>query len=74
MTKRYFILRDGRQAGPYTVDRLQELRITPETRVWDEEAFNWVPAASVSDLQDILAQPVQAPVAPRGGLFSWLRT
>ena len=70
-TKRYFIIREGRQAGPYTAAKLRELAITPETRVWDEVAFDWVAAADMDALKDVVAQPDE-PRAPRG-LLSWLR-
>jgi hypothetical protein len=69
--KRYFIIREGRQIGPYSVAKLRELAITPETRVWSEEAFNWVAAASMDELKDVLVQPEQPPA--HRGILQWLR-
>ena len=69
-TKRYFIMRDGRQAGPFTVEQLAGVTITPETAVWNEEAFDWKRADTFQELKMVLGQP--PPVVHRGPLH-WLR-
>ena len=45
--KRYFILRDGRQAGPYTVEQLRTMNLNPGTSVWNEKVFDWVKAGTI---------------------------
>lgn len=65
--KRYFILRDNRQAGPFTIMQLRGAGLRPETLVWNEEAFGWKKAATLAELQEFLAEP--APVKPRRGLL-----
>lgn len=65
--KRYFILRDNRQAGPFTIMQLRGAGLRPETLVWNEEAFGWEKAATLAELQEFLAEP--APVKPRRSLL-----
>lgn len=60
-TKRYFFIREGRQVGPLTKAKLRELAITPETRVWDDEAFDRLAAGGMEELKDVVAHPVQPP-------------
>lgn len=72
MERRYFIMREGRQAGPYTKARLRELRLDPQTRVWVEERFDWVRADSVAELSDVLAATPAEVAEP--GFLRWLFT
>lgn len=64
--KRYFILRDGRQAGPYTVEQLRTMNLNPGTSVWNEKVFDWVKARTIDELKEVLAEP--APPARQRGL------
>lgn len=65
--KRYFIMRDRRQSGPFTIVQLRGAGLRPETLVWNEEAFDWEKAATLAELKELLAEP--APVKPRRGLL-----
>ena len=69
--KRYFILREGRQDGPYTVAALREVGITPDTRVWDEEKFDWVAASTLAELDEVASRPL--PPGPPRRLLAWLK-
>lgn len=69
--KRYFISRNGRQAGPFTKEELRALNIRADTSVWSEEAFDWKRAETFAELQDVLnAQP---PAVVHRGPLHWLR-
>jgi hypothetical protein len=50
-----YIIENGQQRGPYTIDQLRYMRITPDTVVWMEGMYNWAKASDVPELKDILA-------------------
>ena len=63
-----YIIENGQQRGPYTIDQLRYMRITPDTEVWMEGMYNWVKASDVPELKDILAaqeQTYQAQAGPQ---------
>ena len=49
---KYYIAKDGKPEGPYTVEELKVLNISKSTLVWNEELKNWTPAGNVSELQE----------------------
>ncbi len=53
----YYIIENGQQSGPYTVDQLSSRGITPDTNVWTDGMTNWVPASQVYELQSIVQNP-----------------
>lgn len=55
MNTQYFIIIDGQQQGPYPKEILRIQGMTPETLVWREGLESWVPASSVPELAEILA-------------------
>ena len=57
MEKRYFISKQGRQAGPFTKDELRAQQLGPHTPVWHEERFAWVDAGTVEELVDLFQGP-----------------
>ena len=66
----YFIYKDNKQQGPYTIGQLAEMGITSETLVWNESMKQWTPAWQVAELKDVLAAkaattPAPPPVQPR---------
>lgn len=51
----YFIIdNNGKQAGPYSLEQLAQLAITPETLVWAQGMTDWTPAWKVEELKTTL--------------------
>ena len=42
---KYWIYRDGLQRGPFTIEELADMNLTPDTPVWYEGLDNWITAA-----------------------------
>ena len=59
--KQYYIIRNDQQAGPYTIEELSRLALTPETIVWTEGMADWAPAREVSELQELLTPSAPTP-------------
>ena len=55
MGKYYFVIIDGQQNGPFSVEELQQKGITPETYVWREGFSDWVKASTVAELATLFA-------------------
>lgn len=51
---KYWIHRDGLQRGPYTIEELSEMHLTPDTPVWYEGLDNWITAAESPGLAPLL--------------------
>lgn len=51
----YFIFKEKRQQGPFTLDQLAGIGISSETLVWREGMAQWTPAWQIDELKDILA-------------------
>lgn len=61
-TKKYLIIVNGQQQGPFTIDALRSQHISPNTFVWTYGMSNWMPASQVSELQSLfVTQPVNRP-------------
>lgn len=52
--KKYFIIINGQQSGPFSLEELFDRHITSETLVWAEGMQNWTPAWEIEELKDIL--------------------
>jgi len=50
----FYIIKNGKQEGPYTIDQLATMGITPETNVWAEGMDDWRQAGEVPELTTIL--------------------
>ena len=57
----YYIIRNEQQAGPYTLEELASMAITPDTIVWTEGMADLAPAREVSQLQSLFAPTAQTP-------------
>lgn len=53
----YYIIQNDQQAGPYTLEELATMSITPDTMVWSEEMTDWTPAYQVDGLSTLFAPP-----------------
>lgn len=67
----YFIVENGQQAGPYTIDELIRRGLNSDTLVWTEGMADWTPAWQVAELKQYLygqqqptPTPPPTPVAP----------
>lgn len=60
----FFIIENGQQAGPFSLNQLVEKKISAETLVWAQGMADWTPAWKVDDLklvlEEIERQKVQA--------------
>ena len=61
LMKQYYIIRNDQQVGPYSLEELAMMSLTPDTMVWTEGLRDWLPAREVSELLSILEQPMQTP-------------
>ncbi len=59
--KQYYIIRNDQPAGPYTIEELAMMGITPDTIVWAEDIVDWIPAYQVSELNSLFAPNTQTP-------------
>lgn len=50
----YYLFIDNQQRGPYSLEQLAELGITPETEVWTEGMSDWQQAGDVPALTTLL--------------------
>ena len=61
----FFIIKDNKQRGPYSIEQLAEMGITSETLVWREGLGTWKPAWQVDELRAILdGKPTDAATPP----------
>ncbi|MBM6992007.1 MAG: DUF4339 domain-containing protein [Prevotella sp.] len=51
---KYFIITNGVQLGPFTIEELQQHAITSETLVWAEGMAQWTPAWQMDELKPLL--------------------
>lgn len=59
--KQYYIIRNDQQNGPYTLEELGSMSITPDTIVWTEGMKDWAPAREVSELNTLFDSSSQTP-------------
>ncbi len=52
--KKYYIIVDETQAGPYSIEELKEKVITKESLIWAEGMENWVKAESLEAFREIV--------------------
>ena len=61
----FFIIKDNKQRGPYSIEQLAEMGITSGTLVWREGLGTWKPAWQVDELRAILdGKPTDAATPP----------
>jgi TM2 domain-containing membrane protein YozV len=56
----YYIGDGGQQRGPFTIEQLRGMQLSPDTLVWREGMPQWQPARLVPELQLIAATPPMA--------------
>ncbi len=60
---KYFIVIDGSQKGPFSIEELKEKNIRKNTLVWADEFPDWVEAALVEELKEVIN--IQPPPIPK---------
>ncbi len=55
--KKYFIVENNQQTGPFSKDELRMKGISPSTLVWFEGMANWEQASALGELNDLFAPP-----------------
>ena len=50
----YYIVTDGLQLGPFSIEELRKKRILPSTLVWTEHMENWTQAKNIDVLKEII--------------------
>jgi len=67
MASGWYVYRDRKREGPFTVQQLKEEarsgRLKPLDQVWSEETPGWIPAG---DAEGIFAEPPPPPPPPEG--------
>ena len=61
MSKQYYAVIGGVQAGPFAKEALRGAGVTPDTLVWYAGLPNWVAAREVAELSDIFSPSLQTP-------------
>ncbi len=51
----YWIIVNGQQQGPFSIEALKGMAITPSTQVWTEGMPNWVSANTVPELASVIS-------------------
>lgn len=54
--KEYYVIIADQQRGPFTLEQLAELGITPDTEVWTQGMADWQQAGDVAELTPLLQQ------------------
>ena len=73
---KYYIIQNGQQMGPYTIEQLRIYHVTPETDVWTEGMANWAKAKDIPALAPLFAgvaggaMPGATVVQPQGAANS----
>ncbi len=60
----YFIIENGQQAGPFSIEQLIQKRISAETLVWAQGMADWTPAWKIEELRTALDQIQNLPPIP----------
>lgn len=60
----YWTIIDDRHAGPFSAERLIEMGIKPDSPVWTPGLPDWVEAAEIESLKNLLASPSPTSPAP----------
>lgn len=58
--RNYYIVKNGANSGPYSLDQLKYHGILPETMVWYEGLPEWVEARAVPELGELFVVPMVA--------------
>ena len=60
----YYILENGQQYGPFTIEQLKKRGITTNTQVWREGMVQWTYVKNIPELIDIAQPPLPSGTPP----------
>jgi hypothetical protein len=60
----YYILENGQQYGPFTIEQLKKRGITTNTQVWREGMAQWTYVKNIPELIDIAQPPLPGGTPP----------
>lgn len=63
-----FVYRNGKQEGPFGLDDLQKLGLTPDTLIWYKGLSEWTPASQCDATAVLFSQP-EPPAPPQQPQF-----
>ena len=78
MEQVYYVHIDGQQSGPYSLSQLRGIGITHDTMIWRSDLPNWVQAATLPEVVEIInvatppphgSQQVQQPYTPQESVY-----
>lgn len=58
----YYIIKDNRRQGPYSIEYLRETGLTQDTKVWREGLDGWTDAAEVAEVAEFALPAAPPPV------------
>ena len=61
----YYILVNGQQTGPFSIEQLSVTGIEPDTMVWTEGMSEWQPAWQIAALATIMKPSIGAAPQPQ---------
>jgi membrane protease subunit (stomatin/prohibitin family) len=61
----FHIEQNGQSAGPFPVQQLRGMQLTPQTLVWAPSLAGWTPAGQVPALAALFSGPTPPPLPPR---------
>ncbi len=53
MDTEYYIISKGERRGPYSIESIRQMGISPDTMVWRQGMADWEPASKVTELADM---------------------
>lgn len=59
--KKYYLVIDGKQEGPFSVEEIASMAITPDTLVWCSGMGSWTEAKNVDELSSLTSTPPPIP-------------
>lgn len=69
MERKYYIVEAGHQSGPFSVEELRYMNVTPSTLVWCQGMTAWEQAVNIPELSDIFFNPGQQAPNPQQGQY-----
>lgn len=59
--RHYFLVVDGEQAGPFSIEELKSQNINPNSLVWYQGLSEWVEAKTIAELEPLFSSPPPTP-------------
>jgi hypothetical protein len=63
-TQAFHVEQNGQSAGPFPIEQLRGMNLTPQTLVWSPALSGWTPAGQVPALASLFGQ-TPPPLPPR---------